>query len=960
MIKSINFALALIFMGAFALKAQNLKVFGKVIDKSTNEALVGAVIAIDNGKGTVTDIDGNYAIILDAGSYVITCNYVGYLGQKQKINLTKNSEVNFAIENKTLDEVEVIADVAKIRETPVAVSNISITKIQEELAGRDISMIANTTPGVYASESGGGSGDSRLTIRGVDQRNIAVMVDGVPVNDMETGAVFWSNWDGLGEVTKNIQIQRGLGASKLAIPSLGGTMNIITKGIDQKESFTFKYEMGTRNQTRVALGYSNSFFNKKLGLTMAATRKSGSAFPQGTYTDAWSYFFKLQYRPHPKHLIGFGFNGAPQEHGQRLNGLSITKYDTNYAKKIGVDLDSAEKISTNTIKYSNYGKDYNPGWGNLKGDQYVTRRNYYHKPLFNLNYTYSISSRFTLSSLLYASFGNGGGTTIVGAGLNADERQFDFDKLYNANRKFSAFNSFKFYTSELLASTALTSNVNNHKWYGGLISATGKISNSLSVLAGIDARYYIGEHYRQVYETLGADFLLDNNPSSNNRNVFSNDGLGNFPALANKREAYQSLLRRKGDKIGFYYDGFVKWGGAFGQVEYKKNNLSAFLTGSYSITEYQRVDYFAARDVKINGEWQEQLLGYGDTAYAYNGEIKVFKSNLQKFNSNSFSSSYTIKNGQIFFKTNGKLDSIDINAEKYTIQSENTRSSTSEKKTYPGYTIKTGANYNLNDENNVFANVGYLTIAPRFNNVYRNNNSVFGSAQIQQIYAMDLGYSYRSKLFAANINGYYTDWKNRPSNAITTDTTISILNGVHVELQGVELDFNSNINKYLELEGSFSYGNWIYKENATAFITDINNVPLRESTIYAKNVHVGDAAQTTYNIAARFRPIKGLSIKPRVSFFQRHYAAIDPSVISNESLQGKDSWKIPNYYLIDLNLAYEFPVDKVKFSVFANVNNLLDKTYITDGFNGSNYDVYTSTVYIGAGRRFNLGIRISL
>ena len=40
------------------------------------------------------------------------------------------------------------------------------------------------------------------------------MIDGIPVNDMENGWVYWSNWSGLDAVTSNIQVQRGLGAQK--------------------------------------------------------------------------------------------------------------------------------------------------------------------------------------------------------------------------------------------------------------------------------------------------------------------------------------------------------------------------------------------------------------------------------------------------------------------------------------------------------------------------------------------------------------------------------------------------------------------------------------------------------------------------------------------------------------------------------------------------------------------------
>ena len=112
------------------------------------------------------------------------------------------------------------------------------------MADQDLPMLLNSTPGVYATQQGGGDGDARINIRGFNQRNVAVMIDGIPVNDMENGWVYWSNWFGLSSVTSNTQVQRGLGASKIAIPSVGGTMNIITKGISNKAGGMVKQSVG--------------------------------------------------------------------------------------------------------------------------------------------------------------------------------------------------------------------------------------------------------------------------------------------------------------------------------------------------------------------------------------------------------------------------------------------------------------------------------------------------------------------------------------------------------------------------------------------------------------------------------------------------------------------------------------------------------------------------------------------
>ena len=130
--------------------------------------------------------------------------------------------------------VTVISDRAKDRETPVAFTDIDKKQIQFNLGSRDMPLVWNTTPSIFATNNGGGAGDARVNVRGFTQRNVAIMINGIPINDMENGWVYWSNWDGLGDVTSSIQIQRGLSATNLATPSIGGTVNIITDPTQQK------------------------------------------------------------------------------------------------------------------------------------------------------------------------------------------------------------------------------------------------------------------------------------------------------------------------------------------------------------------------------------------------------------------------------------------------------------------------------------------------------------------------------------------------------------------------------------------------------------------------------------------------------------------------------------------------------------------------------------------------------
>ena len=223
---------SLFFACSISVLAQKQTVSGVVKDVFLGETLIGANVLLKGTvTGAVTDIEGNFSFQLERGTYTLVASYVGYESQTKEITVADRPVgVNFNLETIQLDEVSIIGDVARSRETPVAFVTILPAKIEERLAGQDIPMLLNRTPGVYATQQGGGDGDARITIRGFSQRNVAVMLDGIPVNDMENGWVYWSNWFGLDAVTRSIQVQRGLGASKLALPSVGGTMNILTKG----------------------------------------------------------------------------------------------------------------------------------------------------------------------------------------------------------------------------------------------------------------------------------------------------------------------------------------------------------------------------------------------------------------------------------------------------------------------------------------------------------------------------------------------------------------------------------------------------------------------------------------------------------------------------------------------------------------------------------------------------------
>src|SRR6056300_58112 len=240
----------------------------------------------------------------------------------------KNLEALDSLFNsETLDEVVVtsgVIDIAKVRETPIAVSTISPSEISLKTGNLEFPEIMNTTPGVYATKQGGGYGDSRISLRGFDQRNTSFLINGQPVNDMENGWVYWSNWQGLTDVASGIQIQRGLGASKLAVPSVGGTVSIFTKSAEKQQGGSFSQMFGNDGYTKTTAAYNTGKNDKGWSSSFLLSRWAGDGYVYNTSGEGTTYFMAVGYAPNGSdHSFNFSVLGASQWHHQRDVWVSI-------------------------------------------------------------------------------------------------------------------------------------------------------------------------------------------------------------------------------------------------------------------------------------------------------------------------------------------------------------------------------------------------------------------------------------------------------------------------------------------------------------------------------------------------------------------------------------------------------------------------------------------------------------
>ena len=218
---------------------------GQLVDSETGEPLVGAAVMVEGTtQGSVTDIDGYFKQSV-ASNATLLFKYVGYKDQKKKIT-QKGASVDLGAipmepDAVMLKDVVITSSVAVARKTPVAVSTITPVFIEEKLGTQEFPEVLKSTPGVYVTKDGGGYGDAQTRVRGFDSENVAMMINGVPMNGMENQKVYWSNWAGLADVTSSMQVQRGLGASKVSSPAVGGSINVITKSTDAKKGGFISY-----------------------------------------------------------------------------------------------------------------------------------------------------------------------------------------------------------------------------------------------------------------------------------------------------------------------------------------------------------------------------------------------------------------------------------------------------------------------------------------------------------------------------------------------------------------------------------------------------------------------------------------------------------------------------------------------------------------------------------------------
>ena len=305
---------------------------GRVVDRDAGTPIAGAVVQTEDGKsGTITDQDGNFTLRdLPQAQIKLIVRSLGYELYKKTLAVGEGMlDVRLVPAMLRGQDVVVTGDRARLRETPVAFTNIPQREIERTYWAQDMPMLLAQTPGVYAySDGGNGIGYSYLSVRGFPQSRVAVLINGVPHNDPESHEVYWVDMPDLAASVQDIQVQRGVGSSMYGSAAIGGTININTGYANPMNDINVTTGIGSFGTRKASLNYNSGLINNTYNVYGRFSRLVSDGYREQSWTDQWAYF--LGAARHDGNLVNrFQVYGGQEETHLAYKGIPKDSLRTN-------------------------------------------------------------------------------------------------------------------------------------------------------------------------------------------------------------------------------------------------------------------------------------------------------------------------------------------------------------------------------------------------------------------------------------------------------------------------------------------------------------------------------------------------------------------------------------------------------------------------------------------------------
>ncbi len=775
---------------------------------------------------------------------------------------------------------------------------LSESDISNDEGSQDVSGLLQASRDIFVSTAGYTFGPARFRIRGYDSQNLSVLMNGVPLNDLQTGRAYWSSWGGLNDATRYKDVQNGIVSSEYAFGGVGGITEIITRPSLYRKQVKFSYSLANRSyRNRLMFTYSTGEMTNGWSFVASGSRRwANEGYVEGTFYDAWAYFIGIEKKINKTHSFSLTVFASPTKRGRS-----------------GIAVEEAYKLSGN-----NY---YNPYWGYQNGKKRNARVANYNQPMITFSHYYNISENTKAQGSISYWFGRGGSTALewvetgdprpdyyrylpsywesIGDDSKADfyknlwennkaARQINWDNMYFANSKFlftvNDVDGIQGNNLTGMRSKYIIEDRRNDKnqilfnWH-----IFSEINDVFKISGGVDLNIYKGRNFNTVNDLLGGQYWLD-------IDKYADGDPFTIPSAMQNDLNHPNRIAKVGDVIGHDYTANI-------------NTQDIWSEADFSLP---KVDIYAGIKLSHTTFWR--------TGHMKNG----------RFPDNSYGDS---KKNRFF-----------------------------------NYGIKTGITYKINGRNYVVINGLYMTRAPYFRDSYvsvRTRDFTVDNLKSENIISGDINYMLRTPTVKARLTLYYTQFNNQTwARSFYHDKLNTFVNyimtGVDKLNTGMEIGIEANMSPTISVSAVAGYGQYIFNSRPMATIASDNDAStiVTDRKVYINNYYVGGMPQTIGSVGIKYNSPTYWFIGVNANYFADAYLEPNPDRRTENAFQGiyNNDYRItqilaqeqlPSAMTVDLFGGKSWKVNHKYYIGFTlSVSNLLNNTnYAMSGYEQYRYDV---------------------
>lgn len=809
--------------------------------------------------------------------------------------------IQVKIDNVNLGDDSLNTSEDDVRSTIENVPTVTLSDNDLAEVGQSVSSNAGANRDVFVSAANFVMASAHFRIRGYKPDEFTVLMNGVPVNDLENGSVTPNSWGGLNTVVRHREYSVGLAASEDAFGGVGGSLSFDTRASVQRKMLEVSYSEGNRNfRHRLMATYNTGLLKHGWAVSAVFSKRwAEEGYVPGTFYDGYSYFLSVD-----KH---FGSN----------NTLSFTTF--------GTPTREGRQVITTQEAYDLAGSNYyNPAWGYQNGKKrnaYVTDR---FQPQFILNDQWKINSKSNLELAAGFSFGKNSTSDLdwnnapdprpdyyqympsylQDSSMRAlaqqqfkqdvNTRQINWQNLYDVNRNSFdtisnangiAGNNMRINRSRVIQEKK----VQNRKRFNFNATYNAALAKHVDFTAGLYYQYEITERYKQVVDLLGGKYYVDIDQYADLTYPDSADAAQNDLNHPNR-------LLTVGDKFGYDYNMVVHHGGVWAQPHFKFNRIDFFVAGQFSTTAFWRNGLYR------NGSFPNNSFGKSATNMFYN---------------------YSVKGGLTYNPGKGH------------------------------YLYANGANLTVAP----FVDDVFVSAKTR--------NEIVDNVKNQKIYSFEAGYIYKSSIISARGTFFYTQFNDQTQTRSYYDdlqhTFVNYtLTGINTRHYGAEASIEAKLYRGFSASAVASIGRYNYTSRPTGTVTQDNSAAVLEKDIpiYLKNFNVAGSPQLATSFGLSYRSPQFWFITLHFNYYDWMWVEASPIRATEQAVApltaGSQAWndvidqqRLKGQFTMDLFAGYSWMLNKQfknlkkrYFLVFGlNIANITNNThFITNGYEQLRFD----------------------